>query len=138
MKDGISIGEVRAGLGVIAARLDQIQPGRATTLKIEKPTLAAAPQMRTLVLSVGGVILSAVVLVRAPHQLLDESRAGIFGLANDNRRHFIRNLQSTGVKTDELSSPVFIRQRELNRLVDAARTRSQGGFQPCRRVGGQD
>src|SRR3989440_241811 len=63
MKDGISIGEVRADLGVIAARLDQIQPGRATTLKIEKPTLAAAPQMRTLVLSVGGVILSAVVLV---------------------------------------------------------------------------
>jgi len=63
MKDGISIGEVRADLGVIAARLDQIQPGRATTLKIEKATLAAAPQMRTLVFSVGGVILSAVVLV---------------------------------------------------------------------------
>jgi hypothetical protein len=33
MKDGISIGEIRADLGVIAARLDQIQPGRATTLK---------------------------------------------------------------------------------------------------------
>ncbi len=63
MKDGISIGEVRADLGVIAARLDQIQPGRATTLKIEKATLAGAPQMRTLVFSVGGVILSAVVLV---------------------------------------------------------------------------
>jgi len=63
MKDGISVGEVRADLGVIAARLDQIQPGRATTLKIEKATLAGAPQMRTLVFSVGGVILSAVVLV---------------------------------------------------------------------------
>ena len=63
MKDGISIGEVRADLGVIAARLDQIQPGRATTLKIEKATLAGAPQMRTLVFSVGGGILSAVVLV---------------------------------------------------------------------------
>src|SRR5438876_236063 len=63
LKDGISIGEVRADLGVIAARLDQIQPGRATTLKIEKATLAGAPQMRTLVFSVGGVILSAVVLV---------------------------------------------------------------------------
>src|SRR5207248_11723833 len=63
MKDGIGIGEVRADLGVIAARLDQIQPGRATTLKIQKATLAGAPQMRTLVLSVGGLILSAVVLV---------------------------------------------------------------------------
>src|SRR5438876_10704991 len=63
MTDGIGIGEVRADLGVIAARLDQIQPGRATTLKIEKATLASAPQMRTLVFSVGGVILSAVVLV---------------------------------------------------------------------------
>jgi len=63
MKDGISIGKVRADLGVIAARLDQTQPGRATTLKIEKATLAAAPQMRTLVLSVGGVIFSAAVLV---------------------------------------------------------------------------
>src|SRR5437016_5893820 len=51
LKDGISIGEVRADLGVIAARLDQIQPGRATTLKIEKATLAGAPQMRTLVLA---------------------------------------------------------------------------------------
>src|SRR5438445_13696749 len=63
MQDGISLGEVRADLGLIAARLDQTQPGRATTLKIEKPTLAAAPQMRTLVLSVGGVVLSSVVLV---------------------------------------------------------------------------
>src|SRR5256885_2070746 len=63
MKDGIGIEKVRADLGVIAPRLDQIQPGRATTLKIEKATLAGAPQMRTLVLSVGGVILSAVVLV---------------------------------------------------------------------------
>src|SRR5256714_6850185 len=63
MKAGISIKEARADLGVIAARLDQIQPGRATTLKIQKATLAGAPQMRTLVLSVGGLILSAVVLV---------------------------------------------------------------------------
>ena len=63
LKDGIGIGEVLADLGVIAARLDQTQPGRATTLKIETATLAGAPQMRTLVFSVGGVILSAVVLV---------------------------------------------------------------------------
>src|SRR2546423_904826 len=63
MKEGISIKEARADLGVIAARLDQTQPGRATTLKIETATLAGAPQMRTLVFGVGGVILSAVVLV---------------------------------------------------------------------------
>jgi hypothetical protein len=63
LKDGVSIGQARADLGVIAARIDQAQPGRITTLKIEKATLAGVPQMRTLVLSVGTVILGAVGLV---------------------------------------------------------------------------
>jgi hypothetical protein len=45
MKDGISIGQVRADLGVIAARIDQIQPGRTTSLKIKKAT-SACPKCR--------------------------------------------------------------------------------------------
>ncbi len=63
MNDGISAKKVRADLGVIASRIDATQPGRVTTLKIEKATLAGVPQMRTMVLSVGAVILGAVVLV---------------------------------------------------------------------------
>jgi len=63
VKDGVSIGQVRADLTVIARRIDQIQPGRVTAVNVQKATLAAAPQMRTMVLGVGAVILSAVALV---------------------------------------------------------------------------
>ena len=63
MKDGVSMGQVRAGLKVIAARNDQIQPGRVTTVNIRRATLAGAPEMRTMVLGVGAVILTAVGLV---------------------------------------------------------------------------
>src|SRR5438874_7721123 len=49
MQDGTSIGQVRADLGVIAARIDGTQPGRVTTLKVEKATLAAAAKMWTSV-----------------------------------------------------------------------------------------
>jgi|SRR6266508_4800507 len=63
LKDGISIGPVRADLGVIAARIDQTQPGRLTTLKIEKATLAGVPQMRSAVLGIGTAILGAAGLV---------------------------------------------------------------------------
>jgi predicted permease len=63
MKDGVSIGQARADLRMIAARSDQIQPGRVTTVNVRKATLAGVPEMRNMVLSVGAVILTAVGLV---------------------------------------------------------------------------
>jgi len=63
MKEGISIGQVRAGLSVIAARFDQAQPGRRTALKVQRASLAGGLEMRSMVLGVGAVILSAVGLV---------------------------------------------------------------------------
>ena len=63
VKDGVSIGHVSADLTVIAKRIDQIQPGRVTAVNVQKATLAGSPQMRTMVLGVGAVILSAVALV---------------------------------------------------------------------------
>jgi macrolide transport system ATP-binding/permease protein len=63
MKDGISIGQTRADLRVIAARNDQSQPGRVTTVNVRRTALAGVPEMRTMVLSVGAVILTAVGLV---------------------------------------------------------------------------
>src|SRR5206468_4270254 len=63
LRDGISIRQVHADLGVIAARIDQIQPGRVTTIKAEKATLAAVPEMRTVVLGAGAMSLVAAGLV---------------------------------------------------------------------------
>jgi putative ABC transport system permease protein len=63
LKDGVSIGQVRADLTVSAKRIDQIQPGRVTNVNVQKATLAGAPEMRTMVLGVGAVILTAVALV---------------------------------------------------------------------------
>ncbi|MEO8428448.1 MAG: ADOP family duplicated permease, partial [Verrucomicrobiota bacterium] len=63
LKDDILIGQVRSDLAVIAARIDQIQHGRSTTLKIRKAVLAGVPEMQTMVLGVGTVILSAAGLV---------------------------------------------------------------------------
>jgi predicted permease len=63
MKDGETLAQVRADLGVIAARFDRESPGRTTTLAIDGATFAGAPQARALVTGVGGVILAAVGMV---------------------------------------------------------------------------
>lgn len=63
LKVGISIAQARADLAVVTARFDQLQPGKITTLSIAPCTLTSDPEARTVVLSVGAVILFAVGLV---------------------------------------------------------------------------
>jgi len=63
IKDGSSIGQVRADLSVTASQVDPIQPGRVTTVKVQKATLAGVPEMRNMVVGIGAVILSVTGLV---------------------------------------------------------------------------
>jgi predicted permease len=64
MKPGTSLASVRADLTVIAARLSAaLTPGRTARLAAGYVTLSSLPEVRTLVLTVGGVILAAVTLV---------------------------------------------------------------------------
>jgi macrolide transport system ATP-binding/permease protein len=63
MRTGVTLEEVRADLGVIAARIDQQYPGRTTTLAVHRATFLGRPDERTVVFGVGAVVLAAVGLV---------------------------------------------------------------------------
>src|SRR5438034_129658 len=63
VKPSVPISQVRANLGVIANRIDKLQPGRTTILSIQRATLFGEPRERTLLLGAGAVILCAVGLV---------------------------------------------------------------------------
>src|SRR5215467_4221617 len=63
MRPGVSLEEVRADLGVIAGRIDRQYPGRTTALVIHRATFMGRPEERSLVFSVGVVVLAAVGLV---------------------------------------------------------------------------
>ena len=63
MRPGVSLEEVRADLGVIAGRIDQLHPGRTTTLAIHRATFLGRPQERSVVFGIGAVVLAAVGLV---------------------------------------------------------------------------
>jgi len=60
---GISLEEVRANLSVIAARIDQQYPERTTRLAIHRATFLGRSEERSVVFSVGSVVLAAVGLV---------------------------------------------------------------------------
>ena len=62
-KPGVSMTQVRADLGVIAGRIDQLTPGRRTTLQIETGTLLGLPEAHKIITAVGAVILAAVGMV---------------------------------------------------------------------------
>lgn len=62
-KSGISQQQVRADLAVIAARIDQLQPGRVTTIQTSRATLFAVPEERLVLLGTGGVLMLAVGMV---------------------------------------------------------------------------
>ena len=57
VKPGVSIGQVRADLGVIAGRIDQEHPGRATTLAIRRASFLGRPEEHTFVMGAAAVIL---------------------------------------------------------------------------------
>jgi predicted permease len=61
--DGVGIDLVRAEFGVIAAQIDALTPGRATTLSIERSTPLSYPMFRNLVLGIGAVAMAAFGLV---------------------------------------------------------------------------
>ena len=63
LDSGASLGQARADLRVIAAQIDKIQPGRVTRLSVERATFAALPEIRAVVVGVGGIVLIAVGLV---------------------------------------------------------------------------
>ena len=62
-KPGISMEQVRANLGVIAARIDQSHKGRQTTLNIGVANFASMPEARQIVAGAGAVILAATGMV---------------------------------------------------------------------------
>ena len=63
MRPGVTLDEVRADLGVTAARIDRQYPGRTTTLVIHRATFLGRPVERTVVDEIGALVLSAVGLV---------------------------------------------------------------------------
>lgn len=63
LADGASLGQVRAELGVIAARLDEAEPSRATTLAIDRARRLSDPVERGETLAIGAVVMAAFGLV---------------------------------------------------------------------------
>src|SRR5215472_16567776 len=63
MRPGVTLEQVRADLGVIAAGIDQQYPGRTTTLAIHRATFLGRPDERKVVFGMGVLVLAAVGLV---------------------------------------------------------------------------
>lgn len=57
VKPSVSMGQVKADLGVIAARIDQQHPGRATTLAIRRASFLGRPEEHNFVMGAAAVIL---------------------------------------------------------------------------------
>jgi predicted permease len=57
VKPGVSVGQVRADLSVIASRIDQQHPGRQTSLAIRTATFLGRPEEHNFVLGAAAVIL---------------------------------------------------------------------------------
>src|SRR5215472_13512441 len=63
LRPGVSLEEVRADLGVIAGRIDQLYLGRTTTLAIRRATFMSRSDERSDVFTIGEIVLAAVGLV---------------------------------------------------------------------------
>ncbi len=63
VQPGVTLEQVRADLGVIAGRIDQLHPGRRTSLAIHIATFFGRPEEREAVLPISSVILAAFGLV---------------------------------------------------------------------------
>lgn len=61
--DGAGLEEVRAELGVIAARIDAAQPPYTTTLAVDRARLLSDPEERGTTIAVGTVVMAAFGLV---------------------------------------------------------------------------
>jgi putative ABC transport system permease protein len=64
LREGASMGALRGDLGVVAGRLTAAEhAGRTFRLEAERATLSGLPEIRQVVLGVGGVIVAGVTLV---------------------------------------------------------------------------
>ena len=63
VRPGANMEQVRANLTVIAARLDQLHPGRSTSLTIHPATFFDSPEERQFLLPIASIILAAFGLV---------------------------------------------------------------------------
>jgi predicted permease len=61
--DDVGIEEVRAELSVLAARLDREQPGRVTTVTVERATSLSLPEARRDIFAASAVVLAAFALI---------------------------------------------------------------------------
>src|SRR6185437_12793525 len=78
------------------------------------------------------------ILRTSTHQFLDEGSTCFLCLADDEVDDIIWHFQTVRVKLDQLSSPFLIRQRKLNRLINAARARRECDLKLLRPVRCQD
>ena len=62
-RPGVTLEEIRADLGVLAARIDQRHPGRTTSLAIRTATFFSSPEERQYLVPVASVVLAAFALV---------------------------------------------------------------------------
>ena len=62
-RPGVTIDQVRADLGVIAGRIDQLHPGRTTSLAIRTATFFSRQEERSFLIPAASVILAAFALV---------------------------------------------------------------------------
>lgn len=63
LRRGVTMQQVHADLAVIAARVDQLHPGRATSLVIRTATFFSSPDQRQYLIPVATVVLIAFALV---------------------------------------------------------------------------
>ena len=63
LADGAGLAQVRAELGVIAARIDEAQPPRTTTLAIDRARQLSDPEERGTMIAIGTVVMGAFGLV---------------------------------------------------------------------------
>jgi predicted permease len=63
VQPGVTMQQVRADLGVIAGRADQLHTGRTTSLEIRTATFFGSPEERSFLIPVASVILVAFALV---------------------------------------------------------------------------
>lgn len=63
VKPGITLDQVRAGLAVIASRIDRLHPGRQTSLTVHVATFLVRPEERAALIPVSSVLLVAFGLI---------------------------------------------------------------------------
>jgi hypothetical protein len=72
------------------------------------------------------------------HELLNERRAGALCSPNSQFEELFRKFEAAGIQLDQFGATLLIRQWELDRLVNATRSRSESWLKLIRAVCGKD